>query len=903
MNIPELLPYFSNWKRQGNGKFMASCPMPNHRDSDPSVSVTQDVETGKIVMYCWGCDTKAPMLVEALGLRVSDLFGDPGHPAAVKQNPQGVEVPQEELDKLSSYILETSECLHSAKEYISSRFNLSVEDGDDLMLGVDPGDDSITRPNGYEAFHSFVPHLIIPFLDPSGNPVGMQGRRLVDGDPRWRSKSGSGWSKIGCFAWNLEGPVVITEGPSDALAVVGWAKLPALAIRGASNTDEFICTQISEWLNGRPAIVVGDNGAVGEKFAREISEKLGIPSWLPPSEFSDIADFLTSGGTLNFSIEEAAPAEIQPEPTEEEIIAQHASRVANNLEGCVLDSDYIHELAQLNTDTVSLILQRARRMRPAGISAGEFDNTRRVLENRINNARPDPVGVGGGAGGHHVPAPDGRGPDGLPEILWNEEDQQPVTQGRIRNAMNEYNGGEYYCAALGQYVVVSSDDLIPLDSAGVQTMLGEMGHWRVVQGQHEKGHVPEKAVKWVSSSSWTCDLALIKRRVDVPFMLEDGRIISEPGFHEESGIYLLPRSNDRIHVPEVPEVVSDEDLQKAKDIFNDVLDGFEFKDNASRSNLVAMTLTSPLRELFRYNPMVPLLTSTAPQSGAGKGTSIRVPLSTAGVGPFSLGTTTYNSDENEFEKKLVGKLLKKSTYIFLDNIRAQVNSSVLEQMLTAANYDGRTLGYSEVNSLSTLVLWVCTLQSTGSFNRDLTRRCVPVELIKNWRGAWKHKNIEAYLADMRGQLLWACFVSARKWIQDGRPISNTRLDGYGGWTEVIGGILENTLGCENFLENINAFRLKQDSVSMTIDGMMERWLEAYGESAHGARSAVEEVDDPALHNLLGLRGNPSIRQVMNALDRQLASQEGYIIGNTHIWKVAGVGQDGKKLFHCVRLED
>ena len=96
MNLPDLLPHFENWTRTGPGKFMASCPMPNHRDSEPSVSVTQDIETGKIMMFCWGCNTKAPDLIQAMGLRLSDLFGDPGHPAAVKQMGEVLEIRSEE---------------------------------------------------------------------------------------------------------------------------------------------------------------------------------------------------------------------------------------------------------------------------------------------------------------------------------------------------------------------------------------------------------------------------------------------------------------------------------------------------------------------------------------------------------------------------------------------------------------------------------------------------------------------------------------------------------------------------------------------------------------------------------------------------------------------------------------
>ena len=919
MNLPEILPYFDNWKRSGSGRYMGSCPMPDHNDSDPSVSICQDSVTGNILIYCWGCNRRGRDLVSALGLTVRDLFGDPGHPeATVVSGVGGItqEITDEDIHILQEYLAQTYENLPLAKDYLFVRFGLSELSGQMMNLGVDPGDSSINRPEGYHQFSNGASHLIIPFLNPEGHPVGMQGRRLEAGEPRWRSVRGGGWSKIGCFRWDIQGPVVITEGPSDALAVVGRDHGPALAVRGASlSAHTQTIVQIKNWLKDRKAVVIGDNGEAGQRFAAEISEQVGIPQWKLPDGVGDLAEFLGNGGELSEARSLAAASSIisTPENHLVETLEEKEIRLTvikdkilnSSLATAYINDELKQELKELPEEereyVFSTIVREARRG-DVGDTRDGVDQLRRSVQRIITN---DPPNGNGGAGNH---GGGGRpNPNGLPEILWNPEDQLNVTESNVQSAMDHYAGRQFYQAAPGQYVKVIGDDLVNLKEAGVKSMLGQMGHWRVIQGQREIGHVPHEAAKMITDPSWECGVPTIKRRVEVPFMLANGDIISNPGFHDASGVFLLPRADDQIIVPEVPAIgqITGDDVRRAKQIFDDVVEGFVFKNESSRTNLIAMTLTSPLRELFMANPMVPLLVSTAPQSGSGKGTSVRVPLSTAGIGPQSLATTAYNSDENEFEKKLVGKLLKKSTYIFLDNIRCQVNSAVLEQMLTAANYDGRTLGYSEVNSLSTMVLWVSTLQSTGTFNRDLTRRCVPVELIKNYKGKWAHKNIEGYLADMRGELIWACFVAARKWAQDGSVVSNARLDGYGGWTEVIGGILENVLEYEGFLGNLGSFRQQQDEISMTIDGILERWLTLYGEQALPARFAVEEFDDPALHQMLGLHGNPSTRQVVNMMTRLLDSQGGYIINNTHMWMPVGTmetsPEGSKKHYQCVPL--
>lgn len=896
MNIDQLLTLFDGYTRSGNGRYMASCPMPNHNDSDPSVAMTQDFDTGKILMFCWGCNTKAPALCQALGITLADLQGVPGHSSAIRQSPQVSEASPEDKMALEQRVKGAIDFTHYAEDYLMERFNLTVEQARNLGIGVDSD--------------FGVEHLIIPFKDPNNQIVGMQGRRLVDGEPRWRSVSGAGWSKIGCFGWDLDGPVIITEGPSDALAVVGRASLPSLAVRGASNTSQQTVDQIREWLNGRSAVVIGDRGEAGTNFAQGISEGTGIPTWVLPDDVeSDICDYLSAGGSLVEAVlaatgaEPAAPAETA---IDQSVRLQAAIEV--DISAAMYDEDLKDELRELPTWQLDDILNNIAGNAPYG-ARGAIRGRINALQAAVRDRPevPGGHGVGGIGGGLHAPVPEGFDPGDLPEIIWNPEDQLHITEISIREAMNAYDEGDFYRSATGQYVKIVRDEIVPLKESGVKSMLSQMGHWRIVNGQRETGHVPSDAARVVTDPGWQSSMPEIKRRVEVPFMLENGDIVSNTGYHGDSGIYLLPRYGDSITVPPVPSIITDEHVEQAKQIFEDATEGFMFKDEASKTNLIAMTLTSPLRELFHYNPMVPILTSTAPQSGSGKGTSIRVPLSTAGVGPHSLATTAYNGDENEFEKKLVGKLLKKSTYIFLDNIRTNVSSSVLEQMLTAANYDGRTLGYSEVNSLSTLVLWVSTLQSTGSFNRDLTRRCVPVELIKNYKGAWKHKNIEAYLANLRGHLIWACFVVARKWLQDGGQISDARLDGYGGWTEVIGGILENVLGYEDFLGNLDSFRKSQDENGMTVDGILERWLTLYGENAHPVRMAIEDFEDPALHQLLGLRNPGSTRQIMQALTRLLDSQRGYIVGNSHIWEPQGLQQynhEGMmKTYKCTRLPE
>lgn len=606
---------------------MASCPMPNHRDSEPSVAITQDAGTGAVLMYCHGCGVGGSDIARALGVKISDLFGDPGHPAAIPQAVVVSEASAEDRLELKDYVSQTYDKLDLAKDYLLTRFSLSVEQGRQLHLGVDPGDHTINRPFGFSQFNTGTPHLIIPFMNPSAEMVGMQGRRLTAGEPRWRSNSGSGWSKLGCFGWDLDGPVIITEGPSDALSVVGLARLPALAVRGASLTGDTVFSQIRDWLKERPVLVIGDQGEAGVKFARHISEGAGIPSWTLPDDADDLCDFLNAGGSLL----EALPLAVQ--------------------------------------------------------------------------------------------APD----------------QIELT---VRQAFDAYVGETYFQASPGRYLKVAHSELVSLDDAGVKSMLSQMRSWRAMVGRRELGHVPDEVVNCVSASSWESHLPNLTRTTRVPFMLANGTVVDTPGWHRESGVYLLPH-RDPVHIREVPDIISLDTLTEARHIFDTMSSSY---DEASKANLAAMILTPPLRDFLAHDPMVPVFVSN--------------PLDLRAACRFTSLSTTQNS------LTLSTKLLEKPEYLLFTS---SIDSILLEQ--------GKH------------VLWMSTLDSMALFEDELRRRCVVIRPAR-------------YSLVEHGELLWASFAVARYWLQVGAPESGVKLEGYGAWTTTIGGIVEHILQYANFLGNL-----------------------------------------------------------------------------------------------------
>jgi len=84
MKIQGLLSHLDGVKETGNGKYLARCPA--HDDRSPSLSITE-CDGGRILINCFaGCP--AIEIVEAVGLRLSDLCGDNRIAPRIKSDPE-----------------------------------------------------------------------------------------------------------------------------------------------------------------------------------------------------------------------------------------------------------------------------------------------------------------------------------------------------------------------------------------------------------------------------------------------------------------------------------------------------------------------------------------------------------------------------------------------------------------------------------------------------------------------------------------------------------------------------------------------------------------------------------------------------------------------------------------------
>jgi hypothetical protein len=175
----------------------------------------------------------------------------------------------------------------------------------------------------------------------------------------------------------------------------------------------------------------------------------------------------------------------------------------------------------------------------------------------------------------------------------------------------------------------------------------------------DKGFPHERLVKDVLHlKNWPEDaIPEIRRVVSSPRFTSEGRLLVEPGFDAESGIYLIPDFD----MPDVPSSPTDADVEWAKDmIFRDLYADFpfvheagrDFYDNSSRCHTLAYMVQPFLMEFF--NEPTPLFVSEAPAAGTGKTKLLQygaIPATGKAV-----ATDSPPTKEEEWDKNILSQL-------------------------------------------------------------------------------------------------------------------------------------------------------------------------------------------------------------------------------------------------------
>jgi hypothetical protein len=339
-------------RKTESGQIVSRCPL--HLGERDNFSVSETTEGGKLLIYCHRCTCEVGELVEALGLRTSDLFPSRDfRPAPHPHRRRSNVLDARFLDGVAKVSDEMALAWQEEADRYAWTLGSQDPENDGLLrarrLGLlDPGCCGVTlSPQDQPHYGRLLAerlglpvealttplHLGVrlvnrlkpddgtwvdlgaawtwPEYDARGRVVGIM-RRFVDPSVSPRKRAIGGRRETGQLCarglvhnlheGDLAGPVIVVEGESDFCALA-WKGHPAVGRPGSKGG----IVEVARLLSGDPrdVVVMGENDRKADgtwpgdpaPYASGLARLLpgrSIKTVLPPEPFKDIREFIVS---------------------------------------------------------------------------------------------------------------------------------------------------------------------------------------------------------------------------------------------------------------------------------------------------------------------------------------------------------------------------------------------------------------------------------------------------------------------------------------------------------------------------------------------------------------------------------------------------------------------------------
>lgn len=343
---------------------------------------------------------------------------------------------------------------------------------------------------------------------------------------------------------------------------------------------------------------------------------------------------------------------------------------------------------------------------------------------------------------------------------------------------------------------VAGAEIQPLTRDGFWQEVASQTDWVMQKGKKIIATDPPMATIMYMRNQRASDIPLFKLNgiTTTPVMSLSGEIHSTPGYAACSQFYYEPSCE----IPPIDDKPTLKTVGKALAALEEVIVDFPFVHSSDRAHALAMILLPFVRPMI--NGPTPLHLLDKPMQGTGA--TLLAEAATLIKTGVALPAQAAPSQKEEWEKVILSSLLKAPEFVFLDNVRS-IYSDTLAVVLTASVYEGRRLGVSEMVKIPIRTTWIMTGNNV-KMGDDFLRRLVQIRLDANLydptiRNNFKHPELHSWIAEERGNLIWAALTLARFWITKGKPHPVKTKATYENWAHVVGGILE-VAGVEGFLD-------------------------------------------------------------------------------------------------------
>ena len=339
-------------------------------------------------------------------------------------------------------------------------------------------------------------------------------------------------------------------------------------------------------------------------------------------------------------------------------------------------------------------------------------------------------------------------------------------------------------------------------------------------------------------------LAHLERIIFHPLFDCRGNLHDAAGYSKHTKCYFAKPPG--LKIPPVASRPTRADVNRAKDLINDLLSDFPFVGEAEKAHSIGLLLLPFIRPLIK-GP-TPLHLIEAPTPGTGKTLLARC-LTLPSTGG-DLQVLTEGRDEDEWRKRITSALRKQCDFLLIDNLQKRLDSPALASALTSTVWTDRILGQSNIVSIPISCGWMAT-GNNPTISPEMIRRTVRIRLDAQtempWlrpNNSWKHPNLEKWVQEYRGDLIRAALTLVQFWISIGCPeeMNTKSLGMFEQWSAKVGSILK-VSNISGFLENLPDLYETTDSDESALKRLTSLWWEIHGSSPVGVSELFTIVRD------------------------------------------------------------
>jgi putative DNA primase/helicase len=329
--------------------------------------------------------------------------------------------------------------------------------------------------------------------------------------------------------------------------------------------------------------------------------------------------------------------------------------------------------------------------------------------------------------------------------------------------------------------------LVTQTSTGVRNMLARHTLWQKWDAKKREMvriDPPPDVAQTMLAREGNWQLPAVVGVITVPTLRPDGSLLADPGYDEQTRLYLEP--DPYLVLPKLPEMPSRSDAEAAVRELASLLDEFPFAGPVDRSVALSGLITPVVRGALDTAPLHAISATTA-----GTGKSYLVDIAAAIAIGRPCAALSLSRNEEEMEKRLGAMLLEGHSMISIDNVNGVLRGDLLCQAVERPIVRVRKLGFSQMFDIESRASWFCTgnnLLIAGDLTRRTLRCFLNAEMERPELREFRRNPVAMVLSD-RGRYVAACLLPVRAYLAAGCPDTPLPLPSYGDWSDLVRGAL------------------------------------------------------------------------------------------------------------------